>query len=178
MKEPTRRRSSRRRRGAAHRRQSISAEADDLADIMPSQLCPLFHCLYDGSKHNISFLKESYRTQHFISSTLYIFPQFLSNQTSSILHNKTDTYRALCVLRKPDGGEVAPPELALHHIVAILEGVPNRDGVVASLIVILGAFVFRCVIAELIPIILHWNWGIRVNSSLRKPTEVYWNKDQ
>lgn len=42
---------------------------------------------------------------------------------------------------EPDGGEMAPTELALNNIAASFEGVADEDRVVAAASVILGSFV-------------------------------------
>lgn len=55
---------------------------------------------------------------------------------------------------EPDGGEMAPTELALHDVGAALEGISDSNRVVASPPVILRPFVFRCVIAALGSILL------------------------
>lgn len=56
-------------------------------------------------------------------------------------------YGGLGVPGEPDGGEMAPTELALHHISTILESVANSNSVVASTAVIFTSLVLRRVIA-------------------------------
>lgn len=51
------------------------------------------------------------------------------------------TYGVGGVPGEPDGGEVAPAELGLHDVGALLEGVAGADGVVPAAAVVLRALV-------------------------------------
>lgn len=58
-------------------------------------------------------------------------------------------YRTLSVPGEPDSGEVAPTKLALHDVPAVLKGVADPHGVIASAAVVLRPLILGCVIAAL-----------------------------
>ena len=74
-------------------------------------------------------------------------------QKTKTRERERERYRELGVPGEPDGGEVAPTELRLNNVAAILKSIADSNSVVATSSVILRSFVLRRVLAAVAPIL-------------------------